>query len=499
MFRSHLGAATGAVFVESREEQRVLSEITKELPDCEKAKMTAPQGAVSTFGGKGKSEEVIPGGSSGGLLKAIQWASAKPNRVLVVHDWHHLVNAPGHYRILTENLEELRSPKGTVTGEGDASLVVFVGPVWDLSSLNPLKGALPILRLDPPGRERIEEIIHSKLPPGILPAGEEGERVIDALCGLPDDVIEQTAAESLSANYGAWNIPHLRGARKEAMRAQSLEVWPLIHELGGLEPLKDFARLEIVPFCRHPLYKVNRVLCAGLPGTGKSYWGKWLANIMGCECVRLSMPRLKAGIVGDSESNLRKCLAAIDSVSAESPLVLVIDEIDSIARDGNDAGVSSGMFAELCTWLAESQNFAVVIATLNHLDKLDAALESRFPQKFYFDLPTAVERIQISCIWFEHFQAPRENLQMLSETLGQVSEGFSARELAYMVPTIMRRGNLKPDSDTVMACVRGAQPTSVTQSVQLDAMRKAASYLPRAGGKDAGKDAGRDIGRRNIN
>jgi hypothetical protein len=262
---------------------------------------------------------------------------------LIVYDWHTLANAPGNWRALIEALPALRSPKGASPTD-PASLVIFVGPTFDLTPANPLRGILPILPYAPPGRQAIERTATALAP---LPEDKK-DAIVDALCGLSADSAEQAAAEVLARGQG-WNTDALRDARRQQLKTAGLELWDSVSAIGGLSGLQTFAETEVFPWLRDPQLSVRRLLCASLPGTGKSYSARWLAHRLGCECARLSIPSLKAGIVGASEGNLRRALRVIDSMAAHAPLVVVLDEIDTIARDGLDGGTSSGMFAELLT------------------------------------------------------------------------------------------------------------------------------------------------------
>src|SRR5690606_34334271 len=116
-------------------------------------------------------------------------------------------------------LPSLRQPRGS--GPGDfASLVVFVGPHWDLAKTNPLRGAIPWLHHDPPTREMVLEVARSLAGGADVP-----DEVADALSGLGLDVAEQAAAECLAANGNQWNIDHLRATRRRMIRDTGLELW----------------------------------------------------------------------------------------------------------------------------------------------------------------------------------------------------------------------------------------------------------------------------------
>lgn len=483
--KSHLRAGTGAVCVETREESRLLDEI-KGMADgtgksVEIRTMAAPAGSFRDPR-TGKIE-------TGTMAGAYTWASAGPGRVLVVYDWHLICNNAGQWRGLIDALPGIRSPKGPA--DSWPSLVVFVGPSWDIQNVNPLKGILPVLDYASPSRADLREVAES-----LAPLNGYAELVADALCGLTMAAAEQAAAECLEANGGKWNTDHLREARRRMIRDAGLEIWQPVKELGGLAGIKNFATTEVVPWVRDPMLSVRRILCAGVPGVGKSFAAKWLADLLKCECVRLNVDGMKRGIVGESGAALRRGLSTIDSLGAEAPIVVVIDEIDTIAREGMDGGTSSGMFAELLTWLQESTSQAVVWATLNHLTKLDAALESRFQARFFFDLPTETEREAVACIHYGRLGCDNadDSGNPSSVITAQMTEGFSSREIAeFVCPSVARLSRRKPTESIIRQVCEGFTPASQTQADQLAAMRKAASSLRRANDPESASATGRRI------
>lgn len=467
MILSHWRAGSGAVVVSTREESRLVLEIIAELPpDTEVCTVAAPMGIVRN------ARTGIPESGIIGLTKGYEWLGQQAGRVLIVFDWHVLVNAPGTWRGLIEALPYIRSPKNAAEGAA-ASLVVFVGPHWDLQPTNPLRGAIPILQFAAPNREAIKRIATS-----IAPINGEADSVADALSGLAADTAEQAAAEC-RAEKGTWDIEYLRSARKQLIRESGLEIWPTTPELGGLGGIKNFADTELFPWVRDTQLSVRRVLCCGLPGGGKSFCARWLAHRMGCECARLSIPALKGGLVGSSEANLKRALRSLDALGAESPIVCVLDEIDTIAREGLDGGTSSGMFAELLTWLQESTAQVVVVATLNRLDKLDAALSSRMQSQFWFDLPTRLERAAVASIHYKRLGC--HDIHDPAQETADCTEGYSSREIAeHVCPSVARLSKRMPSRSFIKQVTDGYTPASKSQEAQLDQMRKAASSLRRA-------------------
>lgn len=105
MFQSHFQAGTGAVLVETREESRLLRDLLAELPSAEVCTIAAPSGKLVNA----RTEREL-GANAAGMDAAYRWVADGPGRVLVVHDWHTLANAPGHWRSLLTALPTIRSP-----------------------------------------------------------------------------------------------------------------------------------------------------------------------------------------------------------------------------------------------------------------------------------------------------------------------------------------------------------------------------------------------------
>lgn len=478
MFSSHRRAGTGIVFCECRDEAALLLALRRESNGRPIAVHYATEGPTLPVNAQGivdvraSDADVKPG-----LAAALAWACDRAgDRILVIFDLSGPINNPGMWRRLISALPALRS-----AGDGKNPLIICASPQWSFSADNPLRGLLPILSQPIASRDEIQGVLaRTAGAPNLDDAGP----VLDALAGLTCAAAEQVAAESVVSNNFAWVPAHLRTARKAALKDGGLEIRPAVSSMGGLANLQDFFRGELIPSAHHPKRAARRLLFAGIPGVGKSYAAAGLAGMLGCECVELSPERCKAGIVGASGANFRRALKTLDALAADAPLVCLIDEIDKMATDGLDGGASSGLFQELLGWLDKRDSLAIVVATLNRVDKMNAALESRFASKWVFDLPCAVERREIALIHLAEMDAA--DPAGCAELVTHETEGFSARELATeLIPTILRRGGDRPDGDCVRQAAREILPTSRSQSAQLDAIRSAAAGMRLAGRKGA--------------
>ena len=86
---------------------------------------------------------------------------------------------------------------------------------------------------------------------------------------------------------------------------------------------------------RHPqLFKTfgikppRVVLLYGLPGSGKTLLARAIANETGAFFFLINGPEIMSKMAGEAEGNLRK---AFEEAEKNSPAIIFIDEIDSIA------------------------------------------------------------------------------------------------------------------------------------------------------------------------
>ena len=77
-----------------------------------------------------------------------------------------------------------------------------------------------------------------------------------------------------------------------------------------------------------------------------------------------------AGLVGQTESNLRQALRIADAMS---PCILFCDELEkalSGVGSNGDSGVSTRLFGTLLTWLSDRESDVFFVGTSNDISKL---------------------------------------------------------------------------------------------------------------------------------
>ena len=123
-----------------------------------------------------------------------------------------------------------------------------------------------------------------------------------------------------------------------------------------------------------------RICLYGVPGTGKSAFGKWIAQYTGRPFILKKGSDLISKWVGGTEKNIANAF----SEAKEEGAVLVFDEVDSFLQDRRSAK-NSWEVTQVNEMLVQMENFnGIFIATTNLMSGLDQASLRRFDMKLEF-------------------------------------------------------------------------------------------------------------------
>ena len=152
-----------------------------------------------------------------------------------------------------------------------------------------------------------------------------------------------------------------------------------------IEERKQAKRLEGLG-----LVPTRSAIFVGPPGVGKTITARWLAAQLGVPFYVLDLTAVMSSLLGRSGGNLR---AALD-FAKRSPCVLLLDEIDAIAKRRSDDGdvgelkrLVTVILQEVDAWPAHS----VLLAATNHPELIDPALWRRFDLELQFPAPAEPE------------------------------------------------------------------------------------------------------------
>jgi len=140
------------------------------------------------------------------------------------------------------------------------------------------------------------------------------------------------------------------------------------------------------------------VLLHGPPGTGKTLLAKAVANETSASFFSIAGPEIISKYYGESEQQLREIF---EDASEESPSIIFIDELDSIApkREDVTGEVERRVVAQLLTMMdgLESRGQVIVIAATNRVDSVDPALRrpGRFDREIEIGVPDESGRQEI--------------------------------------------------------------------------------------------------------
>ena len=210
-------------------------------------------------------------------------------------------------------------------------------------------------------------------------------------------------------------------------------------DVGGcrrqLAAIREMIELPL----RHPLlFKTlgvkppRGVLLYGPPGSGKTLLAKAVANETGAFFFLINGPEIMSKMSGESESNLRK---AFEEAEKNSPAIIFIDEIDSIApkRDKTNGEVEKRVVSQLLTLMdgINKRSNVVIIGATNRPNTIDPALRrfGRFDREIDIGVPDENGRLEIFRI---HTRNMKLDDDVDPESIAKETHGFVGADMAQL-------------------------------------------------------------------
>ena len=346
------------------------------------------------------------------ILKKEENSSEPTHGVFVmnsIHPW--LAKAPIMIECLKQYARDI--------SEHSSLRVVLIFPEGTLMP-NDLKHDIPILDYALPDLEE-RKTIYQYIMESSVPSSEDVPKIFtssqeDTICasagGLTQMEIETAFAKAITLqrakfpklNFAEFNSSVLHSKTEVVKNSEVLEIMDSIpmDEVGGLEVYKEW--LGVASKCFSPEAKAfgvdtpNGVAVIGSPGTGKSLVAKATASMLGQALVKFDVSKVYGSLVGQSEERTR---AAIATIKAMSPCVVLLDEIDKglggSHSSGGDSGTSTRVLGTILTEMQEAEEPIFWIASANRVDGLPPELlrKGRFDEVFAVLSPNKVEREEI--------------------------------------------------------------------------------------------------------
>jgi len=208
----------------------------------------------------------------------------------------------------------------------------------------------------------------------------------DGVCLITEDTDVELREEPISGfekTGGGITYEDIGGLKNEIQRVREMVELPMKHP-------QIFSKLGIEP--------PQGVLLHGPPGTGKTLLAKAVANETSASFFSIAGPEIISKYYGESEQQLREIF---EDAKEESPSIVFIDELDSIApkREDVTGEVERRVVAQLLTMMdgLETRGQVVVIGATNRVDSVDPALRrpGRFDREIEIGVPDEVGRKEI--------------------------------------------------------------------------------------------------------
>jgi SpoVK/Ycf46/Vps4 family AAA+-type ATPase len=392
---NYIRAGYPGLYLVSPEEQRVEAEI-KQIAQELKYNLffwSAVDGLVDTEKGTNNS-------ANDPLEALIAIKEIKEQTIILLRDFHLFLQDPNPILIrqLKDVLQEAKSKFKTL---------IILG--CRLCLPPELERELTVVEFALPGKEELRAVLGGIMESANLKAmePEATEKVIDSASGLTTIEAENAFALSMVENK---QVDPVIVAREKAQAVKKngileiIETKENLESIGGLDVLKEWLLKRRNAFSQkaieYGLPNPKGLLIIGIPGTGKSLTAKATAKVFGVPLLKLDAGRIFAGLVWQSESNLR---AVIQTAEAIAPCCLWIDEVEkgfsgTKSSNATDGGTSSRVFGSFISWMQEKKAPVFVVATANDVSQLPPEMlrKGRFDELFFVDLPNQQER---EAIW----------------------------------------------------------------------------------------------------
>lgn len=239
-----------------------------------------------------------------------------------------------------------------------------------------------------PGRDAMFEQIFE----GMFPSFGLGEIKLQVVSTTPPGIVKITDMTGMEL------LPEAAELEREIPEV-------MYEDIGGIKPAITKIREIIELPLKHPelfnrlgIDAPKGVLLHGPPGTGKTMLAKAVANESDAYFITINGPEIMSKYYGESEHKLRE---AFEEAEKNTPAIIFIDEIDSIApkRAEVTGEVERRVVAQLLSLMdgLKTRKNVIVIAATNRPEALDMALRrpGRFDREIELRVPDREGRLEI--------------------------------------------------------------------------------------------------------
>ncbi len=370
-------------------------ESNKQVSGSDNEMHTAPEGALGWILEQAKAD-----------YKAMREGKERPvtGYVYLMLDMHHYFRDEGA-PMIERMLKEFASIPS-------ACCVVIVSPLFECPS--GLESEVTLIDFPYPSKSEIKRSlkvilkdIKVNFPEAKAFVDDREEDLLNSVSGLTLTEAENAFAKSL-VKHGQFDIPTILEEKKQIIRKNGILEYRdakfTFDDIGGLDTLKNWLDLRQLGFKQdaiaYGLTVPKGMLLIGVPGTGKSMTCVATAHRYNMPLLRLDMGAIFAGVVGESEKNIREVIKISEAVA---PCIVWIDEIEKAlggvkSSNYSDSGVTNRVFGSMLTWMSDKDVPVFVVCTANNVTDLPPEFlrAGRFDEIFFVDLPNSEQRYEVT-------------------------------------------------------------------------------------------------------
>lgn len=144
---------------------------------------------------------------------------------------------------------------------------------------------------------------------------------------------------------------------------------------------------------------INKFLFEGAPGTGKTETVKQISRLLDRDLYSVEFSELIDSKMGQTAKNIVSVFEEINHSNNPSKLLVLFDEIDTIAMDrvnSNDLREMGRVTSTILKEIDKLNDEVILIATTNLFEKFDKALTRRFDTVINFNRYTDEELVEVA-------------------------------------------------------------------------------------------------------
>lgn len=195
---------------------------------------------------------------------------------------------------------------------------------------------------------------------------------------------------------------------------------------------------------------INKYLFYGAPGTGKTETVKQVARILSRELYSVDFDNLIDSKLGQTSKNITNLFSQINALPHPEMLIILFDEIDSIALDrtnSNDLREMGRATSSVLKGLDSLNEKIVLIATTNLYDSFDKALIRRFDSCINFNRYTKEDLIEVAEMilgfFLDKFKYAGKNMRLFNKIMNLMPNLPYPGEMKNLIKTCIAFS--KPD------------------------------------------------------